>query len=230
MRDLRLPRLVLSAPALALLASVVVGVSTGAPAVAAAHSLRLNVREGAVISSSVAPSDPRGLALLAQINKAYTHVPGVKIGLTFNGVSVGSFTEVLRKDTVVAEQFVGSSSAGTTMLVAPEGSPTFAREPGSTCWKALPSKNPQTLTDIGHPTSILGIGTLKGIVVGPPIAGLDGDETLRIVQGATSSFLIINGKTLLIQRVDASTPGKLAEEYISNLTSTPKLLKPGPRC
>jgi len=109
MRDLRLPRLVLSAPALALLASVVVGVSTGAPAVAAAHSLRLNVREGAVISSSVAPSDPRGLALLAQINKAYTHVPGVKIGLTFNGVSVGSFTEVLRKDTVVAEQFVGSS-------------------------------------------------------------------------------------------------------------------------
>ncbi|MGD0981914.1 MAG: hypothetical protein ABR946_10620 [Solirubrobacteraceae bacterium] len=213
MRHILRPRRVTAV--LALLACLVVGISSGAAA------------KAVVSPRKAAPgSDARGLALLAAIDNAYTRVAGVEVRITLRGKQLGSFTDTLRGGSVVAEQFVAKSSVGTTMLVAPHGSPTFAREPGTSCWRILLPASPQALSDVGHPFLVFA----KDTVVHRPTPVANGLESLDLVEGTTSVALTVEAKTLLVARMDARMGSEVAEDSVTNLSAAPKLLIPRPLC
>ena len=81
-------------------------------------------------------SSPAGLTLIASVDRAYTHVPAAIITVSGAG-QTGRFTEILKGGSVVAESYSHSDSTGTTVLVAPTGSPTYAKEPHTSCWRTL---------------------------------------------------------------------------------------------
>src|SRR5436190_2357665 len=89
-----------------------------------------------------ATGDPAGLALLARVHRAYSHVPGVGVSGQAGALSF-RFTLVLDSGIVVAEQFVGRQPSSVTMLVARRGGPTYAREPGTSCWRPQRSSGSQ---------------------------------------------------------------------------------------
>ncbi len=96
---------------------------------------------------------PKTKALLARVERAYRHVPAVELSViprrsTFR--SPRRFVLILRAGVVLAEEFTRSGRDGTT-LVARRSHPTYSRAAGATCWRRLPSSNPQTLTDVGIP-------------------------------------------------------------------------------
>ena len=187
---------------------------------------------GAVLLSSETPAlgdtphaNAQGVALAARVNNAYKRVPAAII--TLHGASTGAFTEILKNGIVVAEQFEGANSSGTTMLVAPHGSPTYAKEPQTTCWRALAKSDGQTLDDVGHPLLSF-LSSLKGVAVGAPRNTSYG-WTLALSQGGVSLTLTIS-KALLVKEVTAIKRGQRVEEDIDNLTRTPSLFVPAPRC
>jgi hypothetical protein len=185
----------------------------------------------AVATSSVADArslapptgNRQGLALLAGVNRAYVRVPAVTISGR-SGAFAFRFTVLLRSDVTVGEQYVGSGPGGTTKLVRQQGSPTFAREPGSACWRQLAASNPQALDDIGlrfpgqphmrveHPRR-----TRSGWLL--PVVG-DGGHTV----------LTIDAKSMLLRSITVAAGGRRVLERVSALRSRPILFTPQPRC
>jgi hypothetical protein len=98
----------------------------------------------------------RGLttkALFAQVHRSYLHVPAVEMSALPRESTLRfprRFVFVLHKGQVVAEEFTRSGRDATT-LVARTFRHTYARPAGATCWRRLPSSNPQTLLDVGVP-------------------------------------------------------------------------------
>src|SRR5947207_6695651 len=77
-------------------------------------------------------SDPRGLALLASVQKAYVRVPGVEIAVTSLGIKAQL---ALRSGVVIAQEVIGASPAGKTIWVARAATTTYWRMPGKLCWR-----------------------------------------------------------------------------------------------
>src|SRR5579859_8099074 len=84
---------------------------------------------------------PRGVQLLSELRRAYEHVPAVIVSGSLGAMSV-RFTEILDHGKGRAEAFIGGPPGQTTRLVAPEGEPTFAQAPGTSCWHVLPHSAP----------------------------------------------------------------------------------------
>jgi hypothetical protein len=166
------------------------------------------------------------VALVSRVKDAYKRVPAATITV-LGGGGYGVFTEILKGGIVVAEQFKDAALSGTTMLVAPHGSPTYAKEPNTTCWHVLGKSDSQTLTDVGHPLLAF-LSSLDGVAVGAPqrtSAGL----MLEISQGGVSLELTIND-SLLIRRIIATKGKQVISEDFDNLTNPPRLVTPEPRC
>src|SRR5438067_545868 len=94
--------------------------------------------------------DPKGLALLARVQRAYRAVPAIGIALRL-GTTNFDLKLVLRSGVGLAEQIVVQTPSGTTTLVARRGGPTWAREPGKSCWQRLPASDSQSIDDLGLP-------------------------------------------------------------------------------
>src|SRR5947207_1289081 len=72
-------------------------------------------------------SDPRGLALLASVQKAYVRVPGVEIAVT----SLGMKTQLaLRSGVVIAQEVILASPGVKWIYVARPATATYLRAPG----------------------------------------------------------------------------------------------------
>jgi hypothetical protein len=167
----------------------------------------------------------QGVALATRVNDAYKRVPATIVKVS--GPTTGIFTEILKDGVVAAEQYEDANSSGTTMLVARRGSPTYAKEPGTTCWRALAKSDQQTLDDIGSP--VIGfLASLKGAAVAAPRSTPSG-WTLALSQGGVHVTLSIN-KAMLIQQAIATKAGQRAAEQFQNLTRTPNLFVPEPHC
>jgi hypothetical protein len=172
-------------------------------------------------------ANAQGVALVAQVNDAYKHLPGATLTIHV-GVSSEVFTQVLRNGVVVAEQFEGASSAGTTMLVAPHGTPTYAKEPKTSCWRVLTKSDSQTLDDVGH-AFLSVLATQKGVTVGSPHSTKDG-WTLTLSHDGISLTLTIS-KASLVEAMTATKAGEPVEHIaVNNLTHVPSLLVPRPLC
>jgi len=184
-----------------------------------------------VMAASAAPrpapptGDPAGLALLQRVHRTYVGTPAVAVSGQAGSLAF-RFTLVLRSGVGVAEQFVGRTTSGTTTLVARRGSPTFAREPGSSCWRRLPASAPQSFENLG-----LHFPDQPGMIVKAPRRTASGWLLPVVIDGAPAA-LAIDGKSLLIHTISigAATPGTRVVEHVAVLRSAPKLFVPEPVC
>lgn len=184
----------------------------------------------ATISSHAASRTPiagdrRGTALLDRVDHAYAGVPAVVTQAQTAGASL-TFTSILRGGVVVAESFVGTKDGARTELVAPAGSPTFARAPGASCWRALSASDPHALTDIGKRFPPV---DPRGTLVSPPTRTASG-WSLRLGSGAKSMTLEIDGRTAFVRDIVAAESGMRAVEHVRLLRSAPALRSPQPSC
>jgi hypothetical protein len=174
---------------------------------------------------SLAPptGNQQGLRLLARVHRAYAHVPAA----TLRG-RVGAFafriTLVLRSGVIVAEQYVSSGPGGTTELVRRPGAPTYAREPGSACWRPLAASDRQAITDVG-----IRFPDRPHMRVQRPRRTAGGWLLPAVGDGVQTVFLI-DAKSLLLRSVTIAAPGRRVLERVSRLRSAPSLFTPQPRC
>lgn len=177
-----------------------------------------------------APSgNAQGLALLARVHAAYRHVPAVQVTALLGSERV-RFTLVLRAGVATAEEFLGVGPAGTTILVARESGPTYAREPGTNCWRRLAPSDSQSLDDLGlrFPDSY------RMVVKAPRRSGsswlLPALSRGSDPGDAASVTLRINATSLLLESQTVAASGHRAIERTQALTQQPTLPRPAPSC
>jgi hypothetical protein len=137
---------------------------------------------------------------------------------------------LLREGVATAEEFVGVTAGGTTILVARGSGPTYAREPGTTCWRRLAPTAQQSLEDVGvrFPDSyktVVGAPTRAGSVWLMPV------HTEGRFPGEGGSFTMhIDAKTMLIENQTGRVSGQRLTELVLALTRQPSLPVPQPLC
>jgi hypothetical protein len=187
----------------------------------------------AVALAAAGPTPPtgnaQGLALLARVHRAYQRVPAVTTVAHLNGIEA-RFTLVLRRDVVVAEEFVGITAAGTTTLVARGSGPTYAREEGTRCWRRLAPSDRQSLDDLGLPfpdgyTTVVGRPARRGAEWLLPIR-----TTGRFPNEGGSFTLHVDAATLLVQRETGRVSGRQLTNTVEALAAGPALPSPQPLC
>jgi hypothetical protein len=156
------------------------------------------------------------------VQRAYARFPAV---VTTGRVGAISFrtTSLLNRGVIVAASFLGTSGSGTTMLVAPPGSPTFARDPGTACWRPARASDGQLLIGERFPPYP------KGAVVKAPRRTHNG-WLVRVAASGNSFTYAIDGKTLLVPSIAAREGRQHFEERNRTLASAPTLPSPRPRC
>ena len=176
-------------------------------------------------ASRAAPpiGDRAGLALLERVHHAYADVPAVAVTGQAGTLSF-RFIVVLRSGIVVAEQFEGREPSKVTMLVARRGGPTFAREPGSSCWQALRSSDPQAFENIG-----LQFPDQPRMRVRAPRTTSTGWLLPVVVDGDPGTFTIDRG-SVRVRLISVGPPGHLALEHVSVLHDVPRLTSVAPHC
>jgi hypothetical protein len=167
--------------------------------------------------------DAGGLTLLERVHQAYVGVPAVTLSGRAGSLSF-RFTLLLHKGRGIAEQFVSSGPSGTTKLVARRGSPTFAREPGSSCWRPLAASDPQSFENIGLPFPDQPHMRLKA----PRQTATE--WLLPVVADGGPGTFAIDRKAMLIRSFTLTTHGIRIIEQARALHSAPTLLLPQPRC
>ena len=184
---------------------------TGSPAEASAASAALR-------------GNSEGLALLRRVSKAYLHVPSVLVTVPIEGAPA-RFTLVLAGGVIVAEEFSGGVGTTATKLVEPVHSPTYALEPGTSCWRRLSPTDPQALSDVG-----LRFPELQGVTrVDRPVRA-QGQWLLALVGKQVSAIYYIDEKTLHVTSIKAAYHGRTGLEHVRALASAPQLYSPYPAC
>jgi len=179
---------------------------------------------GRAASRTAPPTGDRaGLALLERVHHAYADVPAVAVTGQAGTLSF-RFIVVLRSGIVVAEQFEGREPSKITMLVARRGGPTFAREPGSSCWQALRSSDPQAFENIG-----LQFPDQPRMRVRAPRTTSTGWLLPVVVDGDPGTFTIDRG-SVRVRLISVGPPGHLALEHVSVLHDVPRLTSVAPHC
>ena len=140
---------------------------------------------------------------------------------------MASILSTRRRDTVshvVAEQFVGRAPSRVTMLVAKRGGPTFAREPGTSCWRALRSSDPQAFGNIGLP-----FPDQPAMRVRAPRTTSSTWLLPVVVDGDPGTFTI-DRSSARVRLISVGRPGQLALEHVSVLQDVPRLSSVEPHC
>jgi hypothetical protein len=196
--------------------------SSAAPAGAAAHTApTINSAQAHTVSLL---GSSAGVKLLRRVTSSYGPVPAVVLTASLHGLSA-QFTVILRRGIVVAEQFVGESASGTTKLVAPPHSATYALEPGTTCWRPLSASNPQVLMDIGERFPILP----RAVAVSAP-QQTRGGWLLRVRALNITSTYAVDRATLHVDSITIAEGRRSFTERVQALSAAPALLTPTPRC
>lgn len=187
---------------------------------------------GAVATAASAgrpTGNAQGLALLARVHRAYERVPAVETSARFRGTNA-RFTLLLRRGVAVGEEFVGVTSTGTTILVARGSGTTYARQPGSSCWRRLAATDRQSLEDVGlrFPDGY------ETVVKAPRRTGsvwLLPVHTEGRFPGEGGSFVMrINRKTMLLESETGRVSGQPLTNHIVALRRPPALASPKPTC
>jgi hypothetical protein len=181
----------------------------------------------AAAAAGAAPptGDPKGLALLERVHRAYRTVPAVGISLRLGAASF-DYKLVLRAGIGVAEQVVVRQAGRTTTLVARLGGPTWVRDPGRACWRRLapaPSDS-QAIHDLGQrfPDQLL-------TRVKAPRRTPTGWRLPVSISGETAAF-VIDRKSLLIRSIVVANPQMSYVEHVTALRPAPRLAFPTRRC
>jgi hypothetical protein len=172
--------------------------------------------------ATAATGDRDGLALLDRVHRAYAHVPAVLVsGRT--GQLQFRFTLVLDSGVTVGEEFFAESPSGVTQLVYSRGGPTYAHNPGTSCWRALSRSDPQAFQNVGLPFPDQG-----GMRVGTPRAVSDGWLLPLTAGGDPGTFAV--DKAGRVGSITVVTGGRRIFEHVAALRSAPTLASPDPHC
>ena len=178
----------------------------------------------AVTAAGAAPptGNPKGLALLERVHRAYRTVPAVGISLRLGGASF-DYKLALRSGIGVAGQVVRRDPSGTTTLVARWGGPTWVRDPGRSCWRRLAASDSQAITGLGQrfPDQLL-------TRVNAPRRTATGWRLPVSANGEPAVFVI--DRKSLIRSIVVTTPQTRYVEKVSVLRPSPKLAYPTRRC
>jgi hypothetical protein len=173
---------------------------------------------------STAPTgDHDGLALLLRVHHAYAGAPAVAVSGRVGTLSF-RFTLVLSSGIAIAEQFVGREPSRTTTLVARRGGPTFAREPGSSCWRTLRSSDPQAFENLG-----LHFPDQPAMTVRAPQPTSAGWLLPVVVDGDPGTFSI-DRSSAQVRSITVGAGGHRIVEHVTVLQSVPHLSTAEPRC
>lgn len=175
------------------------------------------------LRSTPPTGDQKGLALLARVHRAYADVPAVEVSGRTGALSF-RFTLVLGTGVVVGEQFVGREPSRLTMLVARRGGPTFAREPGSSCWRVLRRSDPQAFENIG-----LYFPDQPAMTVRTPQRTSTGWLLPVVVEGDPGTFSI-DRSSIRVQSITVGAGRHRILEHVTPLQSAPHLADVQPRC
>jgi hypothetical protein len=167
--------------------------------------------------------DRGGLALLGRVHHAYADVPAVAVSGRAGTLSF-RFSVVLHSGIVIAEQFVGRESSRVTSLVARRGGPTFAREPGASCWRALRSSDPQAFENIG-----LHFPDQNAMKVLAPQTTSTGWLLPVVIDGGPGAFTIDRG-SIRVRSISVGAGGQRILEHVTVLQAVPRLSRVEPRC
>jgi hypothetical protein len=172
--------------------------------------------------ATAATGDGGGLALLDRVHRAYAHVPAVIVsGRT--GQLQFRFTLVLDSGVTVGEQFFAESPSGVTQLVYRRGGPTYAHDPGTSCWRPLARSDPQAFQNVGLPFPDQG-----GMRVGAPRAVSSG-WLLPVTAGGDPGTFAVD-RSGRVQSITVVASGRRIFDRVTALRSAPALVSPQPRC
>jgi hypothetical protein len=173
-------------------------------------------------SATAATGDRAGLALLGRIHRAYADVPGVSVtGQT--GQLQFRWKIALDSGINVGEYFFAESPGGVTELVARQGGPTYAHNPGTSCWQELGKSDRQTLANVG-----LRFPDQAGMKVGAPRTVSGGSVLPVTAAGDPGTFSL--DRSARVRSITVSTGGRSIFERVTTLQSRPALPQPEPRC
>jgi hypothetical protein len=171
----------------------------------------------------------QGVALLRRVHAAYKRVPAVETRGRLGRERV-RITLLLSGGRTVAEEFFGTDPRGTTVLVAHGDSPTYAREPGTSCWRLVSRGNSQFLQDVGRrfpdtsrmqPKAPRRIGSTWVLPVVVRDRSSDKEHALT---------LRIDASTMLVRSESTRVNGSPVTVHVKTLTRQPKLATPRPTC
>jgi hypothetical protein len=173
-------------------------------------------------TSTATDTAAAGAALLERVQQAYRGIKGAVETFRVGTVSI-RITFALHAGTVVGEQAVARGPGGSRALVS-RGSPTYVRQPRTSCWSAAARSSTLTIRDVGVP-----FFTAAGVTTGAPRRSAGGWQ-VSITTGGKHATLGIDGGSLLLRSIVQAVKGKAVAERVTNLRSTPTLLTPEPRC
>lgn len=209
------------------------GSQTSSPSAATtpvAAAPRSATAPGSATAPAVKPASggaTSGQALLARARLAFAHVPAITTTLSIGNKGWDQFRSVLRNDRIVAEAFVGKAQDGqTTELVVRAGSPTYAHEPGTKCWRPLAASSPQSISDIGtqFPPALPAGANVE------PTLPTRGGWLVPVQVGRDNTMFTIDARTHLVTSVLSSSGAIRVGGDVQTLSSVPALPQPEPRC
>jgi hypothetical protein len=170
----------------------------------------------------------KGLALLAKIERAYRHVPAVKLFGKTSNVDA-RFVIVLRHGIGVAESFSAIAPQGSERLVTHNGA-TYELRVGTTCWRKLSARNRSSLEDVGirFPLSRrTRVGAPK-LTAGAWQLPVHMEGTFKGEGG--NAIFVVDPHTFRIRANIDRTNGANTVEHVVALKRAPKLPRPTPLC
>jgi hypothetical protein len=173
-------------------------------------------------AATAATGDRAGLALLDRVHRAYARVPAVTVSGQTGPLSF-RWTLVLDSGVTVGEQFVAVGPGGVAQLVVRRGGPTYARDPGSSCWRALKRSDQRSFENVGLP-----FPDQAQMKVGTPRTVAGGWQLPVVADGDPGTFSVDRGSRVKSITVVAS--GRRIFERVTPLQSAPALASPDPHC
>ena len=175
-----------------------------------------------VEARDAADGNPRGVALIARVQKRYLTVPGVKVTVpAFESTGLLS----LRSGIVVAQKTTFKLGAAEDIFVARRGNPIYELTPSKRCWKRLPPAAGVTFyTGLRFPI-LTAVQTPKRVPDGWSLQGIDPAFPTEKVE-----FLISAPSYLLRSVTVELANGKRLVERVSALAAPPQIPATRPVC
>lgn len=177
----------------------------------------------------------QGLALLERVRSAYRHVPAILV-TTRLGADRLLFVFALHEGVTSEEEFLGIGPSGTTLMDARGNGPTYAREPGTSCWRRLAASD--SLQDAGLPFPDFP-GASRVLVEAPRRSG-DSWLLTIVTEGAHlgdsgTTTLRVNARTMQLDTMTVESEARTgthrtATEHVEALSRRPTMPTPEPRC
>jgi hypothetical protein len=183
------------------------------------------------------------VALADLIRRAYQRAPGLELTIATTRSAIPTprrFVLQLRRDVVIAEEYVDPTPNGVT-LVTRNGGPTYERAAHQSCWRRLAPSDPRTLVNVPGPFP--DNGKVKNLTPTPHAwhAVIETHSTFWFLASQVKAPTVKNKSFLLLTinpqsheiegiSVGQPDPAVTARMQVKTLPISPTLPTPTPSC